>query len=398
VSVASVTFAPYAVASPGDPAVDTLLQKRVVNPRVGSDVGMIVIDAATGTVVSEHGGDELMLPASNMKIVTAVTALTTMGPKDRFHTRALGAGSPNEVVLKGGGDPLLVRADLESLAVEAAGSLSKDGKVLVHLDDSLFPASTKGPGWTNQYLPYVAAPVVPLARLGYYGPDPSGDALRVFTSKLRSLGFRVKVGEPMAAPLSAQVLADASEHTLADAVGVMLSHSENNVAEILYRHVALATGREASWTGANEAAVATLAKLGLDPGRMALLDGSGLSRKDRVSPRFLTDVLRLARVTRPEAYGVMFAPQALPVSGQTGTLASAYGRYVTRHARCARGDVHAKTGSLFDTIALSGVADTEAGDERIFSILVNHRPQQYSALSARQVLDGLTATITGCWA
>jgi D-alanyl-D-alanine carboxypeptidase len=71
---------------------------------------------------------------------------------------------------------------------------------------------------------------------------------------------------------------------------------------------------------------------------------------------------------------------------------------VTRHARCARGDVHAKTGSLFDTIALSGVADTEAGDERIFSILVNHRPQQYSALSARQVLDGLTATITGCWA
>jgi D-alanyl-D-alanine carboxypeptidase len=59
--------------------------------------------------------------------------------------------------------------------------------------------------------------------------------------------------------------------------------------------------------------------------------------------------------------------------------------------------VQAKTGSLFDTISLSGTASTVGGDERIFSILVNHRPQRYSALSARQVLDGLTATITGCW-
>jgi serine-type D-Ala-D-Ala carboxypeptidase/endopeptidase (penicillin-binding protein 4) len=130
---------------------------------------------------------------------------------------------------------------------------------------------------------------------------------------------------------------------------------------------------------------------------MALLDGSGLSRKDRVSPRFLAGVLRFARVTKPQRFTDIFDPDALPVSGRTGTLATAYGRYVTKHARCARGDVHAKTGSLFDTIGLSGVAETTAGEERLFSILVNHRPQRYSALSSRQVLDGLTATITGCW-
>ncbi len=93
----------------------------------------------------------------------------------------------------------------------------------------------------------------------------------------------------------------------------------------------------------------------------------------------------------------MFEPDALPVSGQTGTLATAYGRYVTAHARCARGDVHAKTGSLFDTIALSGFATTLAGPERLFAVLVNDRPQRFSALSTRQALDGLTATITGCW-
>jgi D-alanyl-D-alanine carboxypeptidase len=102
-------------------------------------------------------------------------------------------------------------------------------------------------------------------------------------------------------------------------------------------------------------------------------------------------------VVKPQQFTDIFDPDALPVSGQTGTLATAYGRYVTRQARCARGDVHAKTGSLFDTIALSGLAETTTGGERVFSILVNHRPQRYSALSTRQVLDGLTATMTGCW-
>ncbi len=103
-------------------------------------------------------------------------------------------------------------------------------------------------------------------------------------------------------------------------------------------------------------------------------------------------------MTKPEPFTSMFDSDALPVSGQTGTLATAYGRYVTKHARCARGEVQAKTGSLFDTIALSGLARTTLGGERLFSVLVNHRPQRYSALSARQVLDGLTATMTGCWA
>ncbi len=131
---------------------------------------------------------------------------------------------------------------------------------------------------------------------------------------------------------------------------------------------------------------------------MTLLDGSGLSRRDRVSPRFLSDVLRLARTTHPARFAAIFADNALPIAGRSGTLSSRYGRYVTKQSKCARGDVHAKTGSLFDTTALSGIAETVGGGERIFSILVNHRPSRYSALSTRQVLDGLTATITGCWA
>ncbi|MBK9741243.1 MAG: D-alanyl-D-alanine carboxypeptidase/D-alanyl-D-alanine-endopeptidase [Actinobacteria bacterium] len=383
--------------APTDPVVDSLLQQRLTNPRVGSDVGLIVIDAATGAVVSSHGGDALMLPASNMKIITAVDVLATLGANARFTTRVRSGATPGDIVLEGGGDPLLSSSDLQELASQAAKQLPRGTKILVHVDADLFPVPGRGPGWTKEYLPYVAAPVVPLARLGDYSPDPSTNAARVFTQRLRTLGVKARLAEPADAGPNSAVLAQFSDNTVADAVSLMLSRSENNVAEVLYRQVAVASGLEPSWEGARAAAEATLTKLGIDPAGMSLLDGSGLSRKNRVSPRFLAEVLRLARVTRPERFTDIFDADALPVSGQTGTLATAYGRYVTKQARCARGDVHAKTGSLFDTIALSGLAETTGGDERLFSILVNDRPQRYSALSIRQVLDGLTATITGCW-
>ena len=390
--------APVALADPAqDARVDALIQQRLVNPRIGSDVGMIVIDAASGAVVSAHDPDASMLPASNMKIVTAVDILALRDAESRFVTRVVAGATPGDVIIEGAGDPLLTSENLQHLAVRTSRQLSPGTEVVLHVDDDLFPATGRAPGWTPSYLPYSAAAVESLARLGDYSRDPSTNAAKVFAQRLRSRGFTVRLGDYADAAAGATVLAEAKGHTVGEAVHVMLSRSENNVAEVLYRHVAVAAGIEATWAGAQQAAERTLSRLGIDPAGMALLDGSGLSRKDRLSPRFLAEVLRVARVTRPERFSTMFEDSALPVSGRTGTLATAYGRYVTKHARCAQGDVRAKTGSLFDTIALSGVATTATGDERLFSILVNDRPQRYSALSTRQALDGLTATVTGCW-
>ena len=384
-------------AAPTDPAVDMLLQQRLDNPRLGDDVGMVVIDGATGTVVSSNDPDALMLPASNMKIVTAVNVLATMAPADRFVTRVRAGATATDIVLEGAGDPLLTTSDLQALARATAERLTAGSRVTVHVDDDLFPDTGRGPGWTTGYIPYVAAPVTALARLGDYSSTPARNAAGAFTRELRAAGVKARMGDDADAGRGAAVLAQTAGHTVGEAVKAMLSRSENNVAEVMYRHVAVATGVEASWQGAQLAAESTLRGLGLSPDRMRILDGSGLSRKDRLSPRFLAEVLRLAKVTRPARFTLMFEPDALPVAGRTGTLATDYGRYASRPSRCARGDVQAKTGSLFDTISLSGVADTESGDERLFSILVNDRPQQVSALSTRQAVDGLAATITGCW-
>jgi len=59
--------------------------------------------------------------------------------------------------------------------------------------------------------------------------------------------------------------------------------------------------------------------------------------------------------------------------------------------------VFAKTGTLFDTIGLSGYTRGADGELKVFSALVNDRPQRYSPLSTRQAVDGLVATVNGCW-
>jgi serine-type D-Ala-D-Ala carboxypeptidase/endopeptidase (penicillin-binding protein 4) len=387
--------APPAAASV-DPAVDGLITKRLGNPRLGPNVALLAVDAATGEVVSDRNSGRLMLPASNMKIVTAVTTLAALGPQARFTTRVRAGATPSDIVLEGGGDPLLSTKDLRKLANAAAKVLPVGTPVVVHVDDDYFPDTGRAPGWTRSYIPSVVSSVEALARLWDYSADPSANAVRVFAQRLQRKGIPATVG-PDADAGEGAVIAEAEGHTVDEAVRVMLRISENNVAEVLHRQVARAAGFEATWDGARQATEQVLRNVGVDPAGMSLLDGSGLSRKDRVSPRFLVDVLRVARTLNPAPFALMFEADAMPVAGVSGTLAARYGRFVTRQSRCAQGEVRAKTGTLFDTIGLSGVASTAAGPERIFAILVNDRPQRYSALSTRQAVDGLTATITGCW-
>jgi D-alanyl-D-alanine carboxypeptidase/D-alanyl-D-alanine-endopeptidase (penicillin-binding protein 4) len=386
--------APPATAAP-DPRVDQLISKRIDSRKLGPTVGLLAIDAVTGEVLSDHASSQQMLPASNMKIVTAVTSLATMGTETRFVTQVRAGAAPGELILEGGGDPLLSTKDLRKLANRAARTVPPGTPILVHVDDDLFQDPGLAPGWPSHYVPSVVSSVHALARAWDYSRDPSANAAAVFVKRLRALGYDVTLGDYLDAG-AAPVVAATKGTKVSDAVKVMLRISENNVAEVLYRHVARVSGYPTTWDGARQAAEQVLRNLGVDPTGTALLDGSGLSRQDRVSPRFLVDVLRVARVTNPAPFVVMFEDTAMPISGVSGTLDDRYGRFTTKRARCAKGLIRAKTGTLFDTISLSGISASSPG-ERIFSILVNDRPQRYIPLRTRQAVDGLAATINGCW-
>ena len=377
--------------------INARIAHRLHNKAIGKDLSLVVMDAASQRIVASRNADAPMLPASNMKIVTAVNALSTMAPTQAFTTSVFNGTQAGHITLQGGADPLLTAGDLRSLADQTAPLVDHAQALVVDTDVNLLPKPSSAPGWTNGYVPSVVTPVSALAKLGDYSRTPVQHAVSTFVDELRSQGLKVSSGGEADVASGATPLTSIAPHTVADAVHRMLLDSENNVAELLFRHVALATGHPATWAGAQQAALANLDTLGIDRRALTLADGSGVSRDDRLTALTLASLLRLASTADPARFSAMFDPGALPTSGVDGTLASRLHRYSTRPSSCARGDIRAKTGTLFDTIALSGVTHDIDGQAKIFSFLVNDRPQQVSPLKTRQALDGLAATVTGCW-
>ncbi|SDF53949.1 D-alanyl-D-alanine carboxypeptidase / D-alanyl-D-alanine-endopeptidase (penicillin-binding protein 4) [Limimonas halophila] len=117
------------VPEPPDP---TASSPRAVMSQHGfepGNVGYILRELDSGKVVAAHNAATPFIPASVAKIPTAVTALAALGPDHRFTTRVFGTGPVRkgelggDLVLVGGGDPLLEPADLMALCrrVRAAG-------------------------------------------------------------------------------------------------------------------------------------------------------------------------------------------------------------------------------------------------------------------------------------
>lgn len=393
--------ASHSLQDPGEPEnaaearMSHKLLKRIHNRALGTDVTIAVLDELTGRLVVNRGATVPQLPASNMKVITAVAALATLGPNHRFTTRVLAGRRANEVILQGGGDPLLTDRDLRRLARQTASRIRRGRTVILRVDDHLFAGGLRAPGWPRSYLGSAVAPVHALARVGDYSTRNQARAVAVFREALVRRGFTVVIRHGTRAPADARVLAQVSRHTVRQAVRLMLNMSENNVAEVLFRHVALSSGQPPTWAGGRQAVTALLTTLGLDTTRLRLMDGSGLSRGNRVTALALAQVARLSRLD--PRFATMYERGAMPISGRSGTLDDRFGRYTTKPSRCARGRIRAKTGTLYDTVGLTGVTAGSDGQAKAFSILVNHRPRGVATLTTRRAVDGLAATINGCW-
>jgi D-alanyl-D-alanine carboxypeptidase/D-alanyl-D-alanine-endopeptidase (penicillin-binding protein 4) len=389
---ASATAAPL---SASDERVKERLATRSTDSRLGPDLAGLVTDVETGqTIWAAHRG-ERQLPASNVKLITAVNALDTFGPAHRFRTTVVQGSTAHRVVLVGAGDPSLSRADLRVLAGQTVAAAQAAGLtwVRVDIDDSLLPVPRLAHGWRSSYVTEDVSPVRALVVDQHRRWDTSLDAGQVFAQVLESKGLDVRrsvtrVASTAGAPQLAEVYGD----DLAGTVGYMLRTSDNDVAELLHRMVAVGTGYRPTWPGAAAAQVAALARLGIDLAPGSVYDGSGLSRADRLRPSELVAVLRTAfDAAHPNLASLQ---DSLPVAGVTGTLAPDYLRYVTSPTRCAAGLVEAKTGSLRGVITLSGFARGADGRLKAFSFLLNQVP---STLGTRRAVDRLATTVTGCW-
>jgi serine-type D-Ala-D-Ala carboxypeptidase/endopeptidase (penicillin-binding protein 4) len=115
-----------------------------------------VLSLSRGEVLYERNPDLSLNPASNMKLLTSATALAKLGPEYRFNTRVLVTAKAAEdgsvagdLVLQGGGDPVLETAHLEKLAdgLKAAGIRKITGGLIV--DDFRYDDERLGNGWNS---------------------------------------------------------------------------------------------------------------------------------------------------------------------------------------------------------------------------------------------------------
>jgi serine-type D-Ala-D-Ala carboxypeptidase/endopeptidase (penicillin-binding protein 4) len=193
-------------------------------------------------------------------------------------------------------------------------------------------------------------------------------------------------------PAGSPLLAASAGQTVNQIVSTMMLNSDNQYAEALHRLVAIQTGYGSSWSAAQTAQKRQLARQGLQA--TALFDGSGLSRADRLTGLQLARIV--ANVFEPgnsTSLALLRSNAGLPISGRTGTLQAAYGRFTTAASRCAVGKVHAKTGTLSDAVSLAGWTIGTDGRVKTFAFVVNGLP---ATLALRQSVDMLAATVVGC--
>lgn len=398
---------PEGTANPA--AVRRVVGRYIHDKDLGRSVAVAVDELSDGKTVYETGPTRVT-PASTMKLLTTTAALAAMGPDHRFSTTVVAGASPRDVVLVGGGDPLLasspqddaypVRADIVTLAKATAAALRKLGRTRVSLgyDTSLFTGPSVDPAWPASYVSQnVVSHISPLwldegrhEVLADRSGQPGRDTATVFAGLLERQGITVR-GRPRSEKAAADSMeyASVSSAPLAQIVQWTLETSDNEAAEVLLRHVALAEGMPASFEGGVAALRKVLSRIGVDTSGDVMYDGSGLSRADRLSPKTLLSVLEAASsATHPKLRPVV---ANLPVAGFTGSLSHRF----ENGAREGLGLVRAKTGTLTGVHGLAGVLTDRDGTVLSF-VAIADRVRPVHTLDARQRIDQLAAALAAC--
>jgi D-alanyl-D-alanine carboxypeptidase/D-alanyl-D-alanine-endopeptidase (penicillin-binding protein 4) len=170
------------------------------------------------------------------------------------------------------------------------------------------------------------------------------------------------VAGPANQTAEAQVLASHTSVPLRDAIRLVNKISQNLHAEMLLRTSARETSGAITLDDALKFAREFYTSIGIAKDDLAINDGSGLSRRDLVTP---AAVVALLRYTTTQPWAAVYE-SSLPVSGEDGTLAERM-----KHTAAA-GRIHAKTGTVEHVSALSGFAETWGGERLVFSIFGNN--------------------------
>jgi serine-type D-Ala-D-Ala carboxypeptidase/endopeptidase (penicillin-binding protein 4) len=363
VAVLAFTGVAQAISTP------TLRAKLTREMRyAGTFSGVFVRDLDTDRTLFASKADVARVPASVEKLYTTSVALLRFGPDASFPTSVAGRGflDPDgvwrgDLYLRGGGDPTLQRDDLQRLAgaMGGAGIIRVDGSILG--DESRFDTLRGSFDTGGAYDRDIGGALSALALGRGFAKDgePAAHAAGQFAKILRGQGVRVEGRSGAgAAPVNATEVAAIQSPPVRDLIRLTNVPSDNFLAEMLIKDLGAQFGG-AGTTAAGMAVVrAQLASFGVHP---RIVDGSGLSRADRTTPR---EVVRLLETMHHQELAGAFEG-SLAVAGRTGTIRKRM-RGTAAQDRCK-----AKTGTLIGVSSLAGVCATAGGHTIAFAMLMN---------------------------
>lgn len=391
-AVAAAVLASFATPARADapPLARSLGTALAARSLGGARTAAVAVDLRTGKTVFSVNPGLPLVPASNEKLAVTLAALRLLGPGYHLRTEVKGAGRlvggtwTGSLFLRGGGDPALTSADLDDLAaqVESWGVRRIAGSVLG--DDTAYDATRHAPGWKPGFLGLETPPIGALVADRAAGWPRVSAALAAAHALREALVRRgVRVAGPARlgrTPETAFPLALDLSPTLAELVRTMNRESDNFTAEMLLRHLGAVFGPRGTTAAGARAARAALAEAGVPLAGVRLVDGSGLSARNRLTAAALVAILR-AGADDPSLRDAFLS--SLAVAGVDGTLKE---RLRTRPARSR---VIAKTGTTDAASTLSGFVRGRYA----FSVLHNGSP--VPTASARAAQDRFATVLAG---
>lgn len=215
-------------------------------------------------------------------------------------------------------------------------------------------------------------------------PDPARAAANLLREAMARQGIvlagQVHVitwpeSDPALTQPGTQALASIDSPTLAELVDHTLKHSDNLFAQTLLLQSGVAAAQRSACSDTRKpdtssgwalcALRGALAQAGIPPSAVLLSEGSGLARRDLVSPNAFVQWLAWAN-TQPWGPDLR---NALPVAGVDGTL-----EFRLRDG-AATANLQAKTGTLSHAYTLTGFVTAASGEHLVFSIMLNRYPR-----------------------
>jgi D-alanyl-D-alanine carboxypeptidase len=352
-----------------------------------TNIGIVIFNPLTQDTIFQKNAFSTMIPASNTKLFTTAAALSLLGGDFPLYTKLMtdDKNIKNGVIngnlyIKGFGNSTFTTSDLNQMVSELINKGIKKitGKIIG--DDTYFDDVYSRSDWipdeiTNVKLPPISAIVVDRNRVITYRKvrrrirtysisiaDPPMHAANLLRERLIEQGIEVgSISTKGETPVNAVTLTE-SKIILRELIALINKHSDNFMAECLFKTIgAESSKKQGNSFYSTQTIINFLEENGIYLKGSSVVDGSGLSRFDLVTPISIAGILEKMYfdVANFEDYY-----NSLSIAGVDGTLRN---RFI---GTSAENNLHGKTGTLDGISSLSGYLTTANGDDLIISMIM----------------------------